>query len=237
MHVLPKAELSTCITSDKWDSAIQICKAKPQMAKVWTRRQGFFEGLKDSNVLPLHESLVANAPIEVVKTLLDAYPEGIKERETSYLRFPLHCACRKNADPEIVQVLLNAYKDASLEADSLGRLPLHYALSNGANDEVIQLLLQFHPNAARGVDNRGWTPLHVACGMGASTSVVELLLKCYPEASIMKTKKGSRPLKCLHPDAANKTDVKKILLQQKKKIDESFRPAALVRTGSERTLV
>merc|ERR1712205_78826 len=151
-----------------WDSAISLCRSKPYLAKVWTKRQGFFEGLKDSKVLPLHESLVANAPYEVIEALLHASPDSVQEKESSYQRLPLHCACRKNANPKVVKMLLEAYNLASLEPDALGRLPLHYALSNGANDQVIEILLTEHPNAARGVDNRGWTPLHVACGMGAS---------------------------------------------------------------------
>lgn len=73
--------------------------------------------------------------------------------------------------------------------------------------------------------------------MGASTYVVKLLLQAYPEASIMKTRKGSRPLKCVNPKASNKDEVKELLQMYKKEIDENFRPAQPVKQGSERTLV
>lgn len=229
--------LSKSIMNDRWDQAITIARAQPEKAKVWGWRQGFFEGLKDSNVLPLHECLVGNGPVELVHALIAAYPKGVRRKESSYQRLALHCACRKNANPKVIQLLLEADAEAALVADSLGRLPLHYALSNGANDEVINLLLKFHANAARGCDNRGWTPLHVACGMGASTHVVNLILNSYPEACILKTRKGSRPIKCVNPKAANKEEVKSMLQARKKLVDAEYRPAKPVRQGSERTLV
>lgn len=109
--------------ADKWNEAITIARAQPEKAKVWGWRQGFFEGLKDSNVLPLHECLVSNGPIELVHALVQAYPKGVRQKESSYQRLPLHCACRKNANPKVIQLLLEAYADAALVADSLGRLP------------------------------------------------------------------------------------------------------------------
>lgn len=115
--------LSKCIMADKWNEAITIVRSQPEKAKVWGWRQGFFEGLKDSNVLPLHEVLVANGPLELVHELIQAYPKGVRQKESSYQRLPLHCACRKNANPKVIQMLLESYADAALVADSLGRLP------------------------------------------------------------------------------------------------------------------
>lgn len=73
--------------------------------------------------------------------------------------------------------------------------------------------------------------------MGASTHVVRLLLSCYPEAVILKTRKGSRPIKCVNPKAVNKEEVKMLLQMQKKEVDANYRPAKPVKQGSERTLV
>ena len=115
--------LSEAITTDKWEVVIQICQTKPSSAQSWTVRQGLFEGIKDSNVLPIHEALVAGAPYNVIEALLSAYPDSVFCMESSYKRLPLHCACRKNANPEVVELLLNRYPDAALTADNLGRLP------------------------------------------------------------------------------------------------------------------
>ena len=119
---MPRA-LSKMITSDQWDRVVQLCQGTPGEAKKWTTRQGFFEGMKDASVLPIHEALVAGAPIHVIQALLDAYPDCVFCKETSYQRLPLHCACRKNAMPEVVDLLLRKYADAALTPDSLGRLP------------------------------------------------------------------------------------------------------------------
>jgi hypothetical protein len=152
------SELSQAITSEKWERVIQICDVKPGAAKTWTTRQGLFEGIKDANVLPIHEALVAGAPYPSIEALVRAYPDSVFCKESSYQRLPLHCACRKNAIQPVVEFLLKQFADAALTADNLGRLPLHYALSNGANDDVIDVLLKYKPNSARGFDKRGWTP-------------------------------------------------------------------------------
>lgn len=115
--------ISTAITSEQWERVVQICQTQPNAAKSWTTRHGLFEGIKDSNVLPIHEALVAGAPYPIIEALIFAYPDGVYCKESSYQRFPLHCACRKNAQLDVVDLLLTRYADAALTADSLGRLP------------------------------------------------------------------------------------------------------------------
>jgi hypothetical protein len=117
------SELSLAITSDHWNNVVQICNARPGAARVWGTRHGLFEGIKDSNVLPIHEALVAGAPFDSIQSLLYAYPDSVYCKESSYKRLPLHCACRKNAILPVVELLLKQYADASLTADNLGRLP------------------------------------------------------------------------------------------------------------------
>ena len=116
------------ITSEQWDRVVQLCQGSPSEPKKWTTRQGFFEGMKDANVLPIHEALVAGAPYHIIEALLNAYPDSVFCKESSYQRLPLHCACRKNAVPEVVDLLLRKYADASLTPDSLGRLPCKFLL-------------------------------------------------------------------------------------------------------------
>ena len=117
------SSLSKMITSEQWDRVVQLCQGSPSEAKKWTTRQGFFEGMKDANVLPIHEALVAGAPFNIIEALLHAYPDSVFCKESSYQRLPLHCACRKNAVSEVVDLLLRKYSDAALTPDSLGRLP------------------------------------------------------------------------------------------------------------------
>ena len=117
------SDLSQAITSEQWDRVLALCQSKPDSAKVWTTRQGLFEGIKDSNVLPIHEALVGGAPFAIVAAILTAYPDAVFVKESSYKRLPLHCACRKNALMQVAELLLKSHTEAALIADDLGRLP------------------------------------------------------------------------------------------------------------------
>jgi hypothetical protein len=120
------SDLSQAITSEQWDRVLALCQSKPDSAKVWTVRQGLFEGIKDSSVLPIHEALVGGAPYAIVAAILAAYPDSVFTKESSYKRLALHCACRKNAIMQVVELLLKSYSEAALIADNLGRLPSKY---------------------------------------------------------------------------------------------------------------
>jgi ankyrin repeat protein len=216
------SELSRSITNEQWDRVEQIANSQPKQASTWCRRTGFFEGRTVASVLPLHEAVFANAPIDCVKAIISAYPGAAHEFESSYQRLPLHCACRKNADPHVIALLIGAYSNACLAADSLGRLPLHYALSNGADPSVIKVLMDAHPEAARGLDQRGWTPLHVACSSSASVSVVCRILAAYPEAVFIRTKKGSSTVGCISKQCSHRQQLKSILNEAEAKLDSTI---------------
>lgn len=219
------SELSVALTSLNWAQAEAVVKAHPQQASQWSMRQGFFEGVRNSHCLPLHEACVlADCPVSTVKAILCANLAACRTRESSYRRLPLHCACRRRPalDIQVLKALLQAYAPACLVPDDLGRLPLHYALSNGASQSVVQLLLQTHPQAAQGVDNRGWTPLHVACSTGASLSIIQSLIQLYPEAVILHTKKGSTPVNCLPKDVPDRQKIKQLIKNAREEFDKTF---------------
>lgn len=218
----PTTELSVAITSYQWETAIQVLNRYPFQAKKRSVRPGLFEGVKDSNVLPLHEALVALAPVHVIKALVEAYPMSVREKESSYDRLPLHCACRRNADPATLQYLTELFPGANLEPDALGRLPLHYVLSNGSDIRLVKILLRADRSCCRGVDLKGWTPLHVACSMGASMEVISELLAEYPEAVILKTRKGSTPYKVLPKDLPHYKLLRDALKGAKENFDKTF---------------
>jgi hypothetical protein len=231
------SELSRCITTDDWINVENIATDHPAQARQSSQRHGFFEGLRDSTCLPLHECLVAaTAPLAATAAVLAAYPDAVHCTESSYLRLPLHCACRRHADPAVVALLLDYHDGACLIPDQLGRLPLHYALSNGAEPSVVQLLLQRRPEAARGVDARGWTPLHVAASMGADSTIVQALLAAHPAAVVLRTKKGSSVLKCLHKQCPNRQQLKELLLAARQEFDANFRSPLLQRMPSTDSL-
>lgn len=219
------SELSQAITSEQWDHAHMLAENKKVQAKQSCGRAGFFDGVKCAVVLPIHEACAnPNTPVHIIQSILLAYPDGVRSKESAYQRLPLHIACRKNANLAIVSHLIETYHDGTLVPDSLGRLPIHYALSNGAQDSIIDLMVEKSPDSARGFDRRGWLPLHVACSVGASTRVISRLLKAYPEASITCTYKGTSVQRCMEShQAANKQEVLHLL--------ESYRVGAERRLG------
>jgi len=231
------SDLSKAISSEDWENATRILSVKPETVKTWNGRPGFFEGIKHSEVLPIHEACAnGGTPLELVKALVKAYPEGLKQKETAYHRLPIHIACRKNANINVVRLLMEVFPDGSLVPDSLGRLPLHYALSNGANDFVVQLLLEIRPGAAMGTDKRGWLPLHVACSVGASTNVIELIARAYPEGTIIKTSRGTSAERCMDSHkASNKEEVYEVLSRYRKAVEAKHRPVSQV--TSEKVIV
>ena len=218
---------------------MSLVKNKPDVVKVWNGRPGFFEGIKHSEVLPIHEACAnSETPIELVEAIVKGHPEGLQLKESAYKRLPIHIACRKNANTDVVALLMDHYPEGALIADSLGRLPLHYALSNGANDDVIEALLEKKPGCARGTDRRGWLPIHVACSVGASTKVIAMILKAYPEGSIIRTNRGTSVERCMDShQAANKKEVYTVLEYFRRKVEERLNRQQARPITSERTIV
>jgi len=215
--------LSMALMEYEWAKASTLVQRQPSLAKTWQQRLGFFEGKTASNVLPLHEASNGLAPCELVKSILDAYPNAVDCRESAYKRLPLHCACRKNANPQVVQLLLEADSSkAALVADKLGRLPIHYALSNGADPQILQLLLKHAPDSSKGVDNRGWTPLHVAVSVGASSEIVAKLVELHPEAVVVRTNRGSSAESLVPPSAPHQSQLKQLLQEARQQFDDNY---------------
>jgi len=218
------SELSQCIANEQWERAIALCSSKPSETKAWSSRSGFFEGVKNAEVLPIHEACASErAPLALIVCLVSAYPTSLQVKESAYGRLPIHIACRKNANLQIIRLLMEYNPNGSLEADTLGRLPIHYALSNGASDPVIEMLLEKRPTAAQGMDRRGWLPLHVACSVGASTNVVNLLVKAYPEGTVVRTNKGTSLMRCMDShQAKNKHEVAQILDYHRRRVNSKL---------------
>ena len=250
--VRPPSALALALAEHDWTRAHNLLQGSgsgsnaKKLASRWSTLQGFFEGLKDASVLPLHQAAssqttaasAAAMPMDLLHLLLTSYPAAIQQAESSYQRLPLHCACRTAADPVMIQCLLRADQDyirqkntaekdhgmvlvsSCLQPDALGRLPLHYALSNGADPAVVEMLLQAAPAAAQGVDTRGWMPLHVAVSMGASLSVVQQIYQAYPTAIVMRTLQGSTPMRCLNKMVRHREQLKAFLKQARVEYEE-----------------
>ena len=112
--------------------------------------------------LPLHKAAqgcgIYPAPVEVVRALLDAYPEGVR-KTTNYGSLPLHDAAWNGTSVDAVRTLLDAYPGAANIRRNDGRTPGE--LSNPDNHPKVYMMLALaragHP------PNQPWTePTHSA---------------------------------------------------------------------------
>ena len=135
----------------------------------------------DSERLPLHLACDKNAPMSILKTLLDADVQKLSIKATDrWGDLPLHTACSRK-QVEVVELLVES--DSSKEtlytkADN-GSLPLHTAARYNAPASVITLLLDSLESRKTLLepDVFGQLPLHAACRNGASPDVIDLLLR------------------------------------------------------------
>ena len=134
----------------------------------------------DSKRLPLHLACDKNAPVSILKALLDADVDKVAIREADrWGDLPLHTACSRK-QTAVVKLLVDSdstKKTLYTKADN-GSLPLHTAARYGAPASVITLLLESAESRKTllETDVFGQLPLHAACRNGASPDVIGLLL-------------------------------------------------------------
>lgn len=112
--------------------------------------------------LPLHVALWQNAPVEVVRALLEKRPEWAQATETRSPWLPLHIALQSRAAPAVIRALLAAYPQAAHTTAAYGCLPLHVAARRGAAAEVVEDLLAANPAALEALADSGDAPTAIA---------------------------------------------------------------------------
>jgi len=139
--------------------------------------------IKVSGKTPLHLALENNAPIDILKLLIEKCPEALKERDYDEL-LPCHLVCTKNfsASLDVVTLIVEADPLALQERDIRGRLPLHFACSSNASYEIVKFLIDSYPQAVKEKVDRGRLPLHLACMHLSPFEVIKLLVVSYEEA-------------------------------------------------------
>ena len=140
------------VHTKQWQLAVDRVKIYPREASTWVVRYGNPDTTNDGaatvmsdgimtvasprsgvtmmrgqksirwRMLPLHASLLFNAPIDVVKTLIKIYPAGCSAHDDQGM-LPLHLAFRAGSSEEIVLLLLEKYPEAIERVDCKGRLP------------------------------------------------------------------------------------------------------------------
>mmetsp|Transcript_119889 Transcript_119889/g.350471 ORF Transcript_119889/g.350471 Transcript_119889/m.350471 type:complete len:494 (+) Transcript_119889:118-1599(+) len=127
---------------------------------------------------PLFWALSYGASAEVIRLLLEKYPEAANEKHPTEGWTPLHYS--EKLDASAVKLLIDKCPGAANEKDAKGSLPLHWAAEHNAKPEVVTLLLQANKDAAFAEDNLGRIPVKLATDAEAAPELLTLLSQANP---------------------------------------------------------
>jgi ankyrin len=145
--------------------------------------------------------------IDVLRLLLDCWPDGISEKNRMLENTPLHLAAERG-HTEMVGLLVERWPEGVREKNKWGYTPLHLAAERGHTDAV-RLLVERWPEGMRAktkvvghlpphiynmpLSVHGDTPLHSAARKGHH-GVMRVLVEAWPEGIREKNAHGNTPL-------------------------------------------
>lgn len=99
---------------------------------------------------PLHLACMSKATPEIIRKLIDIYPNAAAMPDTPEHQLPLHIAVSHCASVEALQVLYEAYPDAiKCHTKTRGFIPLHIAcLHKDACSDIVRFLLDKYKDGA-----------------------------------------------------------------------------------------
>lgn len=138
-----------------WSAAIRRCAERPDEAKTWIYRREATGTLR-WKLLPIHASIIFNAPVPVIDSILHAFAEGAACKDDQGM-VPLHLAIRMNSDQAVVEKLVTAQPDSVLATDRKGRTPRALAEKQAVCPKTL-LVIQTLENAGSVSVNSSSTP-------------------------------------------------------------------------------
>ncbi|GAX25596.1 hypothetical protein FisN_28Hh067 [Fistulifera solaris] len=151
----------------------------------------------DSLRLPIHLACDTNAPLEIIRWLLESDPK--KEsilRPDKWGDLPLHTACSRKDYHAVVELLLenDPTRQTVFFPDKSMALPLHTACRYQASPAVMELLLQYQPlKQLLSPGPYEQLPLHIACRC-QHADAVPILLKYDKEQALIPDHTGRLPI-------------------------------------------
>lgn len=172
-----------------------------------------------NNFSLLHHACIHGAPVPVLQTLMEHWPDLI-HGQTSPGWTPLFHACwRRRADGDVVAYLIRQWPDSVRAVDDYGQIALHVLVRAGESPlEACQAYIDAWPESLRATDHDGDLPLHVACFWGTVSYALVLKLTLYwPESVRVTNRLGQTPLHCAclhHESLVNRYTIIALLLLQ-----------------------
>jgi len=158
-----------CKVPNPPEDVIQAVVEAAEDVASWADSQGW---------LPLHHACAYGASPEVLKILIDAYPDG-KLRQDKQQRTPLHFYVTRSSD-SIAAMTANAEMlsdtGASELCDTNGMLPMHYACAYGTHPAVLHVLADVYPGSLTAKENHGRTPVRAHADINSVKCVLAIHL-------------------------------------------------------------
>jgi hypothetical protein len=138
-------DLYVLIQNKKWFESVRYLESHLKEAGTWIYRKDE-KGRLVWRLLPIHASVILEAPDNVIESLLAAYPHGAQSPDDQGM-LPIHLAFRAGLSEKIVTLLLEAYPKSVEVKDFKGRLPLDLAQASCApNREVFLRAMERGPS-------------------------------------------------------------------------------------------
>lgn len=137
-----RSELISLIKEKNWKKSIARCSEFPDEAKVMHVLKDD-EGRTICRGLPLHQACQLNPPLSVIESLVDAYKDSPKIRD-SFGDLPLHIACDRRASPSVLQYLMKSHPLSILELDSNERniMTILQQAKHSDYQEIIEMMVK-----------------------------------------------------------------------------------------------
>jgi len=186
-----KKDLLTLIFDESWDKVLKRINSHPDETKSWD----------EHGDLPIHSALKRSyVPINIVQTLVNVYPNSLKEKSTfcGQSILPLHVAVSHlyKCQPDVIQYLLDNYIESASITNECGQTPLiiHLHCNPLPDMLVVKILIYAYANAVQLCDDRLWYPLHHAVqSSNGNREVLEYIIELYPEALFKKNDENMTP--------------------------------------------
>ena len=162
------------LEASSWEDVIQRSRSHSDEARTWIVRKD--KSLKVRwKLLPLHASIIFQAPNTVVSALLEVYTLAAKRKDDQGM-LPLHLAFRhKQEDEELLQALLTEHPKAVIVKDKRDRVPLDHGRDLKFSSKMMKLYAESYASATvgEGLPNHAGgpaSPLHAVslASLGAS---------------------------------------------------------------------
>ncbi len=114
--------LFKAICNKQWGLALELLRTEPDEVEMWSSRTAH-DGEIVWNRLPIHQACINRAPLDVVRALLEAYPQSVTATDLNR-RLPIHYSVVYGGTVEVAELLINACPATINLPDAYGKTPL-----------------------------------------------------------------------------------------------------------------